>query len=332
METNLATIRRVLKIDPIHGANNIEVATVDGYKTVVKKGSFAEGDLCVFIEIDTVLPDTPWNFLKPGHRLKTCRLRGQVSQGLALSTSLVAPDSRHLGVDVTEELKVTKYVSPAPDGTLGGQIKGSFPSRIISKTDELNAQSYLKLFQQIVSGPHVITVKYDGSSMTVWNDDLTDLRVCSRNLELKEDASNAFWRIARKLPRLPTGLVFQGELCGPGIQSNPLTLTENRLFVFNVKVIDPSHKEMQSAGWDGYLPHHHVQRICHSLGLEPVTTLDSIAAPSLDKYLELANSVTYPNGKPAEGIVIRPTQPTYDDRSGRLLSVKVLSARYDESK
>ncbi len=332
METNLATVRRILKVDPIQGADSIEVATVGGYKTVVKKGSFAEGDLCVFIEIDTILPDAPWNFLKPGHRLKTCRLRGQVSQGLALSTSLVAPASRHEGVDVTEELKVTKYVSAEPDGTLAGQIKGSFPNHVISKTDERNAQSDLSLFHEIVAGPHVVTVKYDGSSMTVWNDDMVGLRVCSRNLELKEDDNNAFWRMARRLPKLPTGLVFQGELCGPGIQKNPLTLPESRLFVFNVKVIDPSHTEMQNAGWDGYLPHHHIQRICDSLGLEHVASVDSIEPPSLDAYLALTDSLTYPNGRPAEGIVIRPTKPTYDSRSGRLQSVKVLSARYDEAK
>lgn len=53
----LATIAKILNIEPIEGADNLELATVRGWKVVVKKGEFVSGDLCVYIEVDSVLPD-----------------------------------------------------------------------------------------------------------------------------------------------------------------------------------------------------------------------------------------------------------------------------------
>jgi RNA ligase (TIGR02306 family) len=52
----LASIRVIDSIDPIVGADAIEVATVGGWKIVVKKGEFAVGDLAVYLEIDSWVP------------------------------------------------------------------------------------------------------------------------------------------------------------------------------------------------------------------------------------------------------------------------------------
>jgi hypothetical protein len=66
---------------------------------VTKKGEFQPGDPCVYFEIDSFLADgvTAWQFLvdkQPkmqggvkGHRLRTIKLRGQISQGLILKIS-----------------------------------------------------------------------------------------------------------------------------------------------------------------------------------------------------------------------------------------------------
>ena len=86
MERNLATIQLISALDPITGADKIEKATILGWECVVKKGDFAVGDKCIFIEIDSVLPAIPyWDFMAPRrYRVKTIRLRKQVSQGLAV--------------------------------------------------------------------------------------------------------------------------------------------------------------------------------------------------------------------------------------------------------
>src|ERR1041385_9311328 len=68
----LASIQVITDIRPIEGADRIEAATVLGYQTVIKKGEFRPGDLCVWHEPDTVTADRPeYEFLRShGFRLK----------------------------------------------------------------------------------------------------------------------------------------------------------------------------------------------------------------------------------------------------------------------
>ena len=72
----LASIQIITDIRPIEGADRIEAATVLGYQTVIKKGEFRPGDLCVCHEPDTVAAEKPeYEFLrKQGFRLKVLRL------------------------------------------------------------------------------------------------------------------------------------------------------------------------------------------------------------------------------------------------------------------
>lgn len=92
----LATIRKVHSIEAISGADAIEVAKIDGWQCVVKKGEFKVGSLGLYFEIDSFLPVLPeFEFLRKssykkiegygeGFRLKTIKLRGTLSQGLLL--------------------------------------------------------------------------------------------------------------------------------------------------------------------------------------------------------------------------------------------------------
>jgi RNA ligase (TIGR02306 family) len=91
----LASIRKIADIRPIPDADAIEVAVVDGWKVVVKKGEYSVGDLAVYLEIDAWVPHALAPFLSKGQepreyngvkgeRLRTVKLRGQVSQGLLL--------------------------------------------------------------------------------------------------------------------------------------------------------------------------------------------------------------------------------------------------------
>ena len=59
MARKLASIQRITDLQPIEGADLIEVASVLGWKVVVKKGEFQVGDLAVYMEIDSVPPDLP---------------------------------------------------------------------------------------------------------------------------------------------------------------------------------------------------------------------------------------------------------------------------------
>lgn len=97
----MASIRRLDEINPIPGADAIEAATIGGWRVVVKKGDFKAGDLAVYCEIDSWIPNSVAPFLtKPGRfpkvyngvegeKLRTIRLRRQISQGLLLPISVL---------------------------------------------------------------------------------------------------------------------------------------------------------------------------------------------------------------------------------------------------
>ena len=103
------------KIEKIEGADNIELMSVLGWKVIVKIGEFHEGDMCVYFEIDSKLPEKEWSaFMAPKHyKVKTMKLGkfGVISQGLALPVSVFDVDiPNEEGVDATELLGVTYSV------------------------------------------------------------------------------------------------------------------------------------------------------------------------------------------------------------------------------
>ena len=111
---HLATIRKIKEIRPIPNADRIEVAVIDGWEVVVNKSDgFIAGDLVIYIEIDSVLPDRPeFEFMrKYKFRVKTIKLRGQVSQGLVLPMTIQGlPKGEYkLGQDITDLLGIKKY-------------------------------------------------------------------------------------------------------------------------------------------------------------------------------------------------------------------------------
>jgi hypothetical protein len=144
----LATIRKVADIKPIKDADAIELAIIDGWQCVVKKGSVKKEDIVLYAEIDSFLPVKPeFEFLRKssfktmadgsaGFRLKTVRLRGELSQGLVMPLKDVGLDCAGIGLgqDVTEALGVKLYEPPIP-ADISGMVEGAMPS-FIKKTDE----------------------------------------------------------------------------------------------------------------------------------------------------------------------------------------------------
>lgn len=260
-ERKLATIRRISKIQPIEGADAIELAIVDGWQSVVKKGEYKEGDKIIFCEIDSWVPHGIAPFLSKGkeprefngvkgERLGTMKLRGVLSQGLILPTSL--RDVNHglvigalfdVGDDVTEHIGIQKWERPIP-ANLAGLVKGNFPS-FVPKTDQERVQNLVKEIETMSSWDvhFEVTEKLDGSSMTVFLHQ-GEFGVCSRNLQLQIEGNenNAFVKTAIRLgieDKLRStseadGLALQGELVGEGVQGNPYKLKGLHFYVYNV--------------------------------------------------------------------------------------------------
>jgi RNA ligase (TIGR02306 family) len=252
----MATIRKIDSIRPILGADAIECAIVGGWTCVVKKGEYSASDLVVYCEIDSFIPTAIAPFLtKPGHyaktfegvegeRLRTVKLRGQLSQGLLLPLSMLTMVESELfeGLDVSFPLGITKYEAPIP-ACLAGEVKGMFPSQI-PKTDQERIQNLSVELEQwrTENLTWEVTEKLDGSSMTVYIMD-GEVGVCSRNLDLKRNPDNSLWRAAIKhrLEEKLAGygnIAVQGELVGNGIQDNMYKMRDQDFYVYDVYNID----------------------------------------------------------------------------------------------
>lgn len=308
----LASIQKITDIKPIEGADNIEVASVLGWHVVIGKGQFKVGDIVVYCEIDSILPDKPeFEFLRPrGFRIRTIRLRGQISQGICFSTDILPEGTYEEGSCVTELLGVEKYEPYIPT-QLSGVIKGSFPS-FIPKTDEPRVQILQDVLLRYATSPFEMHEKLDGSSVTYYIKD-GEFGVCSRNIELKESEDNTFWRMAKELhiehilrsySRIPKNVAVQGELVGPGVQGNKLKLDKNTVYFYNIFDID-NFKYLRIG--------HEFATEC---GLNWVPFLGNIDLPSnVDDLVAISTikSVINPSVW-AEGIVFRPTQEIVDLR------------------
>ena len=249
----MATIRQIDALNPIEGADAIECATIGGWKVVVKKGEFRVGDRAVYCEIDSWIPTKIAAFLSKGkeprefegikgERLRTVKLRGQLSQGLLLNLDDVIPQTNSFveGDDVSDVLGIVKWEMPM-NAQLAGMARGNFPSEI-PKTDQERAQNLVAEIRAAAEAgtEFEVTEKLEGSSMTVYLIG-GEFGVCSRNLDLKETEGNTFWQVARRdgieeKMRALNGPDFaiQGELIGPGIQGNIYKLTEPQFRVFDI--------------------------------------------------------------------------------------------------
>lgn len=300
----LASIQRIRSLEAIPGADAIQKATVLGWQLVVKKDEFRAGDLCVYMEIDSLLPERPvFEFLRSRNfRIRTMKLRGQVSQGICFPLHIlpmgIIPEE---GMDLTEALGVVKYEAPVPV-SLSGIMKGDFPS-FIPKTDETRVQVLEELLLEHAGSACYITEKLDGTSATYFMRDGV-FGVCSRNMELREDERNTYWKVARalnleeKLRQLNRNIAIQAELVGEQIQGNKLKLTGQQLFVFSVFLIDSYT----------YASFSELTRITDMLQLQRVPLINDhyLLEPDVEALLAMATrqSVICPEAK-AEGIVIR---------------------------
>jgi RNA ligase (TIGR02306 family) len=269
----LARIVRIDEVNPIPDADAIEVATVGGWKVVVKKNEYKAGELAVYFEIDSWIPHHLAPFLTKsgqypkvyngveGQRLRTIKLRGQLSQGLLMPIGILMDvlslgDFIRLteGEEVSEELNIQKWEAPI-SAQLAGISKGSFPS-FIRKTDQERIQNLKREYAEWQEEGLVweMTEKLDGSSMTVFVNE-EESGVCSRNLNLKESEENAFWKVAirenliDKIKSTGKNIALQGELVGPGIQGNNYNLSDIEFYLFDIYDIDKQEYYTPEQRW-----------------------------------------------------------------------------------
>ncbi len=360
MTRKLAHIEKILKIEPIEEADKIEVATILGWSCVVKKDEFKVGDMIVFIEPDAILPEKPiFEFMRPRKfRVKTCKLRGVISQGLVFPLHIL-PNGFKIkeGADCTKSLSITKY---GPQETKKVKIKlswrknkwryfiwkiKSFLRKIgiiksykktwpyfLKKTDEERCQNLSdRFFNGMKSELIYISEKIDGQSVTFFKHK-RNFGICSRNVELHEKIATTnqkiYFDMAKKYDlenKIPSGFAIQCEQYGKGIQGNKYHLDEVKLACFNV--YDIINKK--------YLSLAEFMCFCTTINIPTVpilkyyTTLDNIVSEVTAKELltySKGNSVLNKDVK-REGIVIRSIKEKIIYRLGRF-SFKAINPEF----
>ena len=300
----LAVIGRVTETRPIEGADRVHQAFVscgeEGlWSGVVGKDINAGDSVVVFLQDAVLQPGPRWSFMeKHKWRVRMARFKGVPSECVIVPAG---EDELAMlpGTDLTEVLGVKKHEKPVP-AAIAGDVRGNFPS-FIPKTDEENFQRVRNLEELMTGWDWVASVKYDGTSCTVWNDG-EGMHVCSRNLELKEftesGKGNVYWEAARNygLERIPQGFALQFEVCGPGIQGNPLGLSEIAIAAFTLHNINERNR-----AHFGALVH-----LCMQLDI-PLAEIIAAGHGHItpERIREITDAARYPNGEQAEGVVIR---------------------------
>jgi hypothetical protein len=336
---NLASIQKIASLEQIPNADAIEKATVLGWQLVVKKGEFNIGDLCVYCEIDSLLPEKhEFEFLRDRKfRIKTIKLRGQVSQGICFPLSILPIGVQIIeGNDVTEILGIQKWEPYQDEQSMSKQTgkimypkwmphfiqkfihrfefvrkhyrehsgQKSFPS-LIPKTDETRVQVLQPLLDKYKKTSCYVTEKIDGSSITVYQIN-GKFGVCSRNIDLKRDLSDKYWKtvlehgLERKFKTVfkNDNIAIQGELIGPGIQGNKYALNELDIYFFNVFYV----KTFKYGGLYDLIS------VCNALGEKhvPILDINYTLSNSIPNLVELSKGRSMLNDTLREGVVIRP--------------------------
>lgn len=324
----LATIRTIDAIRPIEGADAIECAVVGGWTVVVKKGEYKVGDLAVYCEIDSWIPNELAPFLSKGQepreyngvkgeRLRTVKLRGQLSQGLLLPIDVTF--FRDPGTDISDSLNIQKWEAPIP-AQLAGLVRGPFPTEV-PKTDQERVQNLTAEIAQYVLDGDVweITEKLDGSSCTYYLDLDNDFHVCSRNLDLAYDETNTLWKvaiqndIANRMRGLELyGFALQGELIGEGIQKNRYGLKGQQFFLFDVYDVKQGC----------FLPPSERRGLAKELNINhvPVTVEEFVIEQTVEQLLQMAEAKSELATTEREGIVFK--------HIGGQLSFKAISNKF----
>lgn len=331
----LASIQKIEDIKEIPGADSIAIARILGWDVVINKSEFKIGDLCVYCEVDSVLPDWPdFRFLdKGGHRIKAKRYNkfGVISHGLVLPLELAYKydndnyKTYFIGDDVTKLFGITKYDADGNDYIVGEQ-KGRFPS-FFPKSDELRVQSYPNVLDELYGKPAYATVKYDGSSCSFYHYQ-GHFGVCSRNHEIKENEDSILWNIAKRyqLPEIMSefDMAIQAEIIGPkfngsGKYSNIFKLNTPDIRVFSVYALGDEPELIRP------------MQFCDSYDIPCVETVYIWKSfnETIESLTELSKGNYTGTNVPREGIVIRPMETFWSNVLQKPLSFKMINPDFE---
>ncbi|MEL6405657.1 MAG: RNA ligase (ATP) [Chloroflexota bacterium] len=336
MSTFAVTIETIGEVRDHTNADRLEMATLAGkdYDFVVGKGEFEVGEAVVYFPVDSELPQWITDALQltsrlagsAKNRVKTIKLRGNISQGLVAKPTALAHEApsilqAQVGDAVTDILGVTKY-DPPPVMITHGELR-PLP-KFVSKYDIEGAQNHVALAGSLMDERVYITEKLEGSHWSITylrEDDVVYVSQRNYRIEPNGKGEHVWHKLAREgnyeqivrqiADELDAqAITLRGEAVGSGIQGDYYKLKEHRLYIFEIEV-------------DGVpLPAGAFLTLAeqYALPIVPVLAKDIILREWLDEQtLKLASDGRSKIAdKAREGIVIKPMVEQRDDAVGRV--------------
>ncbi len=258
MSTFAVELRNIAEIIPHTNADRLALAKVEGldYQFVILKEVYQVGEPVIYFPIDSLLPAPLIEKLglvgrlsgPQKNRVKTVRLRGEISQGLVCKVSDIQEwlpaGAELLQLNLTEVLGVTKY-EPEPITCLDGKLI-PLPHGV-SAYDIEGCDRFMEVVKDILEVPVWISEKLEGTHFSVTVQKDGHIFVNQRNYSIieVEGKEHDFWRVARKQGLIDlaknmlrslnvTQLTLRGELLGPKIQNNLYRLKDHQVFIFDI--------------------------------------------------------------------------------------------------
>lgn len=348
------TVEKISKLRPHTNADRLEIAELEGklFQFVVQKDQYSVGDSVFYFPVDSVIPQETQLVLgvsgklsgSAKNRLKTVRLRGEISQGIVAPMNDAAKTFPE-DYNWTEHFGVTKYEPPITFSLCGGSRR--LPEGI-EHYDIESAQRKDEALSALMEMDVQITEKIEGTHFCAFKRiDEDSFRVCSRSLERTrsldesgEPEPNLYLDVVDRNPEIKRYIEFlishfyakqfvavRGEIFGNRVQGNIYGLNEVKYSLFDVIV-------------DGeYLTPFQIETAIDTFGIvNNIPFAPVLFKGKLKDYIGDSNIVAKSTGQTVisdkkqlrEGIVIKPYfERVYMHNIGRLI-LKVRSPEYLE--
>lgn len=334
----LASIKEIQQLLPIEGRDKIELAVVDGWSVIVKKGEFVVGDKTIYCEIDSVMPETEqFEFLRSKKfRIKTMKMAGVVSQGICFPLSFLPPGNYKVEQDVTDILGVKQYEATMD---VEQETKDSMPTKkypaflmrmgwfrrlvlpkkqekgfpaFISKTDETRIQNMPFILKD--KREWIATEKIDGQSGTFclvrqkswipFVKEKFEYIVCSRNLRLWAKNLTSYWQVSDRYKIEETLRNMIGDKKWIAIQGECVA---SNVQGNKYKVTEADLYVFNVISPSGRLNSIMAKNICEQNGLKfvPILSANYILPESVNEVLDYAHGQSAIGDTIREGVVFR---------------------------
>jgi RNA ligase (TIGR02306 family) len=335
----------VKEVAPAINSDNLEIVKFEDitWQVVAGKGNYTVGQRVLYIPLDSCLPEyliamlgLEGRLAKGGYdetgkkllnRVKSIKLRGNMSEGLIVSEELLG-FSLKPNHDYSEELQIKKHVEEEVVNMDTSLMP--MPS-YLSIYDIENLQKFPDVFEELKQRPVIITEKVEGSNWWATINRDGEIVVGQRKNAIKHNPQHAWYKAfyAQGLDELLVRLMgkndvetitLRGEIIGPKIQGNYYKIAEHRIYVFDMML---NTKYIGAYTFDLFMQEYGVLTA-------PKLESNNFSTFTLDDALEFSNRQSLINpDKMAEGIVIKPTSEDQHEEIGRLM-LKIRSPQYLE--